>query len=83
MFKKIINSWNKLLARLAKENEEQFGNNRLCCCDLSKPPKGEKIRENAMNVEFFSAECKICERTLNILEFNFPDLKIEVHRASE
>lgn len=42
MFKKIINSWNKLLARLAKENEEQFGNNRLCCCDLSKPPKGEK-----------------------------------------
>ena len=36
-----------------------------------------------MNVEFFSAECKICERTLNILKFNFPNIKIEVHRASE
>ena len=36
-----------------------------------------------MNVEFFSAECKICERTLNILKSNFPDIKIEVHRASE
>ena len=36
-----------------------------------------------MNVEFFSAECKICERTLNILKFNFPYIKIDVHRASD
>ena len=42
MFKKIINSWNKFLARLAKENEEQFGNRRLGCCDLNKPLKGGK-----------------------------------------
>ncbi len=36
-----------------------------------------------MKVEFFSAECRLCQRTLGILEENFPNLEIDVHRASE
>ncbi len=36
-----------------------------------------------MKVEFFSAECRICERTLGIVKERFPNLEIEVHRASE
>ncbi|MBI4180552.1 MAG: thioredoxin family protein [Chloroflexi bacterium] len=36
-----------------------------------------------MKVEFFSAECKLCERTLNMLTQSFPDIEIEVHRQSE
>ncbi len=36
-----------------------------------------------MKVELFSAECRLCERTLGILKENFPDLEIDVHRASE
>ncbi len=36
-----------------------------------------------MKVEFFSAECRLCQRTLDIVKENFPNLKIDVHRASE
>lgn len=36
-----------------------------------------------MKVEFFSAGCRLCERTLNILRTRFPQTKIEVHQASE
>ncbi len=36
-----------------------------------------------MKIEFFSAECRLCQRTLGILEENFPNLEINVHRASE
>ncbi|MBI4302280.1 MAG: thioredoxin family protein [Chloroflexi bacterium] len=36
-----------------------------------------------MKVEFFSAECRLCERTLDILRDNFPHLEVDVHRASE
>ena len=36
-----------------------------------------------MKVEFFSAECRLCERTLGILKENFPNLEVDVHRASE
>ncbi len=36
-----------------------------------------------MKVEFFSAECRLCERTLGILKENFPNLEIDVHRASQ
>ena len=36
-----------------------------------------------MKIEFFSAECRLCERTLDIVKENFPNLKIDVHRASE
>ncbi len=36
-----------------------------------------------MKVEFFSAECRLCERTLGILEENFPNVEIDIHRASE
>lgn len=36
-----------------------------------------------MKVEFFSAECRLCERTLDILKYNFPALEIDLHRASE
>ncbi|MBU4225929.1 MAG: thioredoxin family protein [Chloroflexi bacterium] len=36
-----------------------------------------------MKVEFFSAECKLCNSTLNILQDTFPDLQITVHRQSE
>jgi glutaredoxin len=36
-----------------------------------------------MKIEFFSAECRLCERTLKLLEQAFPSLKIIVHRQSE
>jgi hypothetical protein len=36
-----------------------------------------------MKIEFFSAECRLCERTLAILKEKFPHLGINVHRASE
>lgn len=36
-----------------------------------------------MKAEFFSAGCRLCERTLNIVKRNFPNLEIDVHRASE
>ncbi len=36
-----------------------------------------------MKVEFFSAECKLCERTLGIFKENFPNLDIDIHQASE
>lgn len=36
-----------------------------------------------MKVEFFDAGCRLCERTLSILNENFPAVEIEVHRAAE
>jgi glutaredoxin len=36
-----------------------------------------------MKIELFSAECRLCDRTLNLLEQTFPSLKIIVHRQSE
>ncbi len=36
-----------------------------------------------MTVEFFSAECKLCTRTLNMLTHRFPQVPIIVHKASE
>ncbi len=36
-----------------------------------------------MKVEFFSAACRLCDRTLNILNHAFSDIEIDVHRASE
>ncbi len=40
MFRKIKQSWNAFILRLAKENEKQFGNKRADCCDLNKPHNG-------------------------------------------
>ncbi len=36
-----------------------------------------------MKVEFFSAECRLCKGALIRLEREFPDVEIEVHKASE
>jgi glutaredoxin len=36
-----------------------------------------------MSIEFFSAECRICDRTLRLLKQTFPSPKIIVHRQSE
>ena len=36
-----------------------------------------------MKVELFSAECKLCNSTLELLKRAFPDLPIIVHRQSE
>lgn len=36
-----------------------------------------------MKVEFFSAECRLCERTLGILKGSFPSLEGNAHRAAE
>jgi len=36
-----------------------------------------------MKVEFFSAECKLCNSTLDLLNRAFPHLPIVVHRQSE
>lgn len=65
-----------------------------CCvfcsyANLPCPPKqlerGKTSIKEVMKikVEFFSAECRLCERTLDILKYNFPALEIDVHRASE
>ncbi len=45
---------------------------------------GEVKREvKRMKTEFFSAECRLCERALNMLNHTYPDIKIDVHRQSE
>ena len=36
-----------------------------------------------MKVEFFSAECRLCEGTLSMLNDSYSDIKIDIHRASE
>ncbi|HHS97568.1 MAG TPA: hypothetical protein ENK08_06660 [Chloroflexi bacterium] len=36
-----------------------------------------------MKVEFFSAECRLCNAALELLSRTFPHLSIEVHRQSE
>lgn len=36
-----------------------------------------------MKVEFFSADCRLCERTLGLLSTHLPEVEIEVHRAAE
>ncbi len=36
-----------------------------------------------MRVEFFSADCRLCDRTLDLLSDHLPAVDIEVHRASE
>lgn len=36
-----------------------------------------------MNWELFSAGCRLCERTLGILQYHFPEVTIQVHKASE
>ncbi|MHA2219025.1 MAG: thioredoxin family protein [Candidatus Hodarchaeales archaeon] len=36
-----------------------------------------------MKVEFFSAECRLCNGALARIENAFPDVEIEVHKASE
>lgn len=36
-----------------------------------------------MKLEFFSADCRLCERTLNLLERAYPGLDLIVHRAAE
>lgn len=36
-----------------------------------------------MKIELFIADCKLCDRTLGILKENFPNLEIDIHRASE
>lgn len=36
-----------------------------------------------MKVEYFSAECKLCNRALVMLEHHFPNIQIQVHKQSE
>ncbi len=36
-----------------------------------------------MKIEMFSAECRLCEGTLDALKRSFPDIEIDVHKASE
>lgn len=36
-----------------------------------------------MKVEFFSASCRLCERTLDEIHRWYPKLDIEIHRADE
>lgn len=35
-----------------------------------------------MKVEFFSAECKLCNATLDLLNRTFPNLPMTIHRQS-
>jgi hypothetical protein len=34
-------------------------------------------------VEFFSADCRLCDRTLQAVASRYPDVLIDIHRASE
>ena len=36
-----------------------------------------------MIIEFFSAECRLCDRTLGLLKQTFSSLQIIIHRQSE
>ena len=36
-----------------------------------------------VTVEFFSADCRLCDQTLSLLYEHLPGVDIEVHRASE
>jgi hypothetical protein len=36
-----------------------------------------------MDNEFFSAECRLCDRTLGLLKKAFPDLQMTIRRQSE
>ncbi len=36
-----------------------------------------------MKVEFFTAGCRPCERTLGAIRSRFPKLHIEIHSASD
>ena len=36
-----------------------------------------------MKVEFFSAGCRLCEKTLKAIREEFPHLEMEIHLASE
>lgn len=36
-----------------------------------------------MKIELFTAECRLCEGTLEMLRHTFPDIEIDTHRASE
>lgn len=36
-----------------------------------------------MKIEFFSAQCTLCEKTYAILNERFPNINIDIHRASE
>jgi hypothetical protein len=36
-----------------------------------------------MQIEFFSAGCRLCEQALQLIRQTLPDLDLEVHLASE
>ncbi|WP_298981401.1 glutaredoxin family protein [Caldilinea sp.] len=36
-----------------------------------------------MKVEVFSADCRLCDRTIALLQERFPSLSLIVHRSSE
>ncbi len=36
-----------------------------------------------MKAELFMADCKLCQRTLQILKQNFPELKLILHKSYE
>lgn len=36
-----------------------------------------------LTVEFFSAECKLCNRALSVLQSHFPAIEIQVHKQSD
>ena len=36
-----------------------------------------------MKVEYFSAECRLCQRTYGIIQHHFPNIEIEKHNAAE
>lgn len=36
-----------------------------------------------MKAEFFSAGCRLCEKTVKVIQEAFPRLEMEIHQASE
>ena len=46
-------------------------------------PTQSKKGDFSMNIELFSAKCRLCDRTLGLLKQTFPSLQIIIHRQSE
>jgi copper chaperone CopZ len=50
---------------------------------LEKRPARSLDFNPEIKLELFSAECRLCERTIGMLEERFPGLPLEIHKASE
>ena len=64
-------------------NRDQCDNIKKISNIIECLDKNNGRRYTNMKIEFFSAECRLCQRTFSILSSHFPNIKIDVHKASE